>query len=322
MPREPDDTAPHIEPILRARALILRARAAILSKELDEVELSGALVFAGPERRQAGAVFIPLFDGRQVFAPECLRYIPVIFECPDARRFYAWYTTGGYQDFGYGLERMPLVELDAQDYVRLRQDQDISQFVVKVRDRSPRGGIPATGIFGGAGASRNPPSEADPAAAGPPGIPPGNRQAAGADASGKEPPSPEEDADTESRVAQILHDKPRTKSTQIARKLGLDPKGRTVRNTKAWQANRDRLKEEKRERLDALRHRKPLTRKLLAVVRSAADDPADIAAERQEVLTRMYLEQASGEEKAEFYRMKPEEREHQVNAWALTNGMP
>jgi hypothetical protein len=101
------------------------------------------------------------------------------------------------------------------------------------------------------------------------------------------------------------------------------------------------LKKERLEMLDALHHRKPLSREMLAVVRSQAESPADIAAVREElggegvtgpddhlsmspteVLKLMYLDRATEGEKKEYDRMTPEEQERHVQAWALTGGMP
>jgi hypothetical protein len=68
-----------------------------------------------------------------------------------------------------------------------------------------------------------------------------------------------------------------------------------------------------------------------------SDDPAEIAAAREieeritgddagsedpTILERQYLESVDQSERAEYHRMSPEEREHALKAWKLTQGMP
>jgi hypothetical protein len=159
-------------------ARILRRPALILSGEVTEVELGGALVYGGQKARQDHSDPVLLANGRTFLAPGEGAYVPVIFECPDGRRFYARYTAAGFQQFEVVLERVPLVELDDEDAARLRRDEGISQLVTKLR-----------------GAPQSHPPKGEPTAVGQGGVPPEIRQAArsaaaGGDGSGVEAGKP------------------------------------------------------------------------------------------------------------------------------------
>lgn len=132
------------------------------------------------------------------------------------------------------------------------------------------------------------------------------------------------DEDTDSRVAAILREKPRTKSPVIADILKLSEK--TIRKTAAWRANRKFLNKQKATRTEGDRR---LTRRMLASIPSGSDDPAEIIAEQEEkddtltvepidVLRRRYLEGADASQKARFYRMNEVDQEYELTAWKIT----
>jgi hypothetical protein len=137
--------------------------------------------------------------------------------------------------------------------------------------------------------------------------------------------------ETERRVAEKLRDNPRAKSREIFEATGISEQ--RVRNTRAWK-NRERQKELRPQ--DSVRAM-PLTGAMLAVIDSKADDPAEIAAEREiaerqeharsdgpeviepmEMLQRRYLEGAVPSERARFHKLNPTDQELELTAWKLT----
>jgi hypothetical protein len=195
----------------------------------------------------------------------------------------------------------------------------------------PRGDEQAAATASGIAAAPSPagtPEGENEAPAGPAAPPRGDGQGAVA-TSGTEVRMPEADKiGTNTQVARILSRDPHAKAPAIAKEIGKDE--RTVRNTRAWKANRARL-EEKKPRASV--RTRPLTDRMVAAIPSKSEDPAEIAAAREleerlsgedagpedpAILERQYLESVGPSEKAEYYGMSPTEREHALMAWKLT----
>ena len=146
------------------------------------------------------------------------------------------------------------------------------------------------------------------------------------------PDDPSEKQDTNSLVEGELRRNPNAKSKEIAE--AIERADQTVRQTRAWKANRQRLKELSQQRPVRT---VPLTNAMLVVTDSKAGDPAEIASQREErerrehahpdhpeaiesieVLKRRYLEGAEADQRARFHRLTPADQEHELRSWELT----
>jgi hypothetical protein len=138
--------------------------------------------------------------------------------------------------------------------------------------------------------------------------------------------------DMNSRIEAILNRNPHATSEKIGEEVGLT--GGRIRNMAPWKNRQARRREQKAQK--PLRTRS-LEDEMLAVIPSKSEDPAEIAAEREEqerqehtrlddpeasgsmeVLRRRYIEGANPAQRARFNRMNPADQEHELKAWKFT----
>jgi hypothetical protein len=108
----------------------------------------------------------------------------------------------------------------------------------------------------------------------------------------------------ERRVREHLEQHPKATSEDIHRAIGIPHQ--TVRKLKAWK-ERPAAASRKEETHGPSRRIVQLTHEMLALRPGDDDDPAQIVVAK-ELLEREYLEQATPEDKAEYYSMEPDER--------------
>jgi hypothetical protein len=132
-------------------------------------------------------------------------------------------------------------------------------------------------------------------------------------------------ASTDSLVAEFLRSKPNATSAQIGLRLGKH--NQTIRATNAWKmrkkANRQTPEQDREISTTAL------SREILAVVPSSGDNPADIAAERDdldkeqfvepiEVTKLRYIDGANRAQRAKFHNLSAADQVNELIAWKLT----
>jgi hypothetical protein len=126
---------------------------------------------------------------------------------------------------------------------------------------------------------------------------------------------------TNAIVNEHLQRDERISAAEISRATGIPAS--TVRRSKAWTAHQDRVKQQKPERTDAMEHARSLTAPMLAVRKSEAADPADIAAEREaidptEARRRRFVETATPGQRARLNKLPPQQQARELEAWDLT----
>ncbi len=173
-------------------------------------------------------------------------------------------------------------------------------------DPSPRSVVPLAVDPAAAGS----PSEQNPDGAGPPGD-----------------DRVDDSKNTNARVKDELGRNPHATSQEIAKKVGRS--SQTVRRTKAWREHQALLNPQKPKSTDAMDHARPLSAPMLAVIGSGAADPADIAADREELddsealdpieaRRRRFLETATPGQRARLNSLSPGEQAHELEAWDRT----
>jgi hypothetical protein len=146
---------------------------------------------------------------------------------------------------------------------------------------------------------------------------------------------PDDDRDTNTRVAELLARDPNMTSPAIFRKTGIPEK--TIRRSRAWRERPKRQDQGAPKSTDALDHARVLSTQMLATIRSSTAAPAEIVADQEErerqerphredpeviepieVLRRRYLEGADAGQRARFHHLNRTEQEHELRAWELT----
>jgi hypothetical protein len=119
---------------------------------------------------------------------------------------------------------------------------------------------------------------------------------------GYEASEPETREDKERRVKAFLDQRPNARSSQIGKALGINEK--TVRGLDAWKS---RPGAARNKPASTVRRFRPLTPEILAARPGSDPDPSD-EAELREIIASQYLDQASGEQKNEYFRAGPNEQ--------------